>query len=36
MRIISIFNPSIIAEETHDEDGAYPPTGPVPPGPVIR
>ena len=32
MRIISVFNPPIIGEETHDEDGAYPPTGEIPPG----
>ena len=32
MRIISIFNPPIIGEETHDEDGAYPPTGTTPAG----
>ena len=34
MRIISVFNRPIIGEETHDEDGAYPPTGPISPGPV--
>ena len=32
MRIISVFNPPIVGEETHDEDGAYPPTGDIPPG----
>ena len=32
MRIISVFNPPLIGEETHDEDGAYPPTGEIPPG----
>jgi L-ectoine synthase len=32
MRIISVFNPPIEGEETHDEDGAYPPTGEIPPG----
>ena len=32
LRIISVFNPPIIGEETHDEDGAYPPTGEIPPG----
>ena len=32
MRIISVFNPPIVGEETHDEDGAYPPTGEIPPG----
>ena len=34
MRIISVFNPPIEGHETHDEDGAYPPTGPLPPGPA--
>ena len=32
MRIISVFNPPIIGEETHDDDGAYPPTGALPAG----
>ncbi|MEE8533006.1 MAG: ectoine synthase [Alphaproteobacteria bacterium] len=32
LRIISIFNPPLVGDETHDEDGAYPPTGPLPPG----
>lgn len=32
MRIISIFNPPIEGDETHDEDGAYPPTGDIPAG----
>ncbi len=32
MRIISVFNPPIEGEETHDENGAYPPTGDIPPG----
>ena len=32
LRIISVFNPPIEGEETHDEDGAYPPTGDIPPG----
>ena len=32
MRIISVFNPPLVGEETHDEDGAYPPTGEIPPG----
>ena len=32
MRIISVFNPPIVGEETHDEDGSYPPTGDIPPG----
>lgn len=33
LRIISIFNPAIEGDETHDEDGAFPPTGPIPAGP---
>lgn len=33
LRIISIFNPPLIGDETHDADGSYPPTGPIPPGP---
>jgi L-ectoine synthase len=32
MRIISVFNPPIVGNETHDEDGAYPPSGKIPPG----
>ena len=32
MRIISVFNPPIEGLETHDEDGAYPPTGDIPAG----
>jgi L-ectoine synthase len=32
MRIISVFNPPIEGLETHDADGAYPPTGKIPPG----
>ncbi len=32
MHVISIFNPPLSGEETHDEDGAYNPTGKVPPG----
>jgi L-ectoine synthase len=31
LRIVSIFNPAIEGEESHDEDGAYPPTGDIPP-----
>ena len=31
MRLLAIFNPPITGEERHDADGAYPPTGPVPP-----
>ena len=32
LRAISVFNPPITGGETHDEDGAYPPTGPIPEG----
>lgn len=32
VRLLAIFNPPITGEEKHDADGAYPPTGPVPPG----
>ena len=32
LRIISIFNPPIEGPETHDQDGAYPPTGDIPTG----
>ena len=31
MRIISVFSPPIVGEETHDADGAYPPSGDLPP-----
>ena len=31
-RYISVFNPPITGLETHDEDGAYPPTGDIPAG----
>ncbi len=30
LRIISVFNPAVVGDEVHDEDGAYPPTGPIP------
>ena len=33
VRLISVFNPPLEGHEVHDEDGAYPPTGPLPPGP---
>ena len=33
LRVISIFNPALKGNETHDADGAYPPSGPVPLGP---
>ncbi|UVO30446.1 ectoine synthase [Bradyrhizobium arachidis] len=31
--IVSVFNPPLIGDETHDADGAYPPTGPLPASP---
>jgi L-ectoine synthase len=31
MRLISVFSPPIIGQETHDESGAYPPSGELPP-----
>jgi L-ectoine synthase len=34
VHLLSVFNPPLAGDETHDEDGAYPPTGPVPPGPA--
>jgi L-ectoine synthase len=34
LRIISVCNPPLVGDETHDADGAYPPTGPVPRGPA--
>lgn len=30
---ISVFDPPLTGKEDHDADGAYPPTGPLPPGP---
>ena len=33
LRIISVFNPPLVGNETHDADDAYPPSGPIPPGP---
>ena len=33
VHLLAIFNPPLKGDEVHDEDGAYPPTGPVPPGP---
>jgi L-ectoine synthase len=33
LRIVSVFNPPIVGDETHDADGSYPPSGPLPPGP---
>ena len=34
VHLLSVFNPPLIGKEIHDEDGAYPSIGPVPPGPV--
>ena len=34
VHLISVFNPPRAGHESHDEDGGYPPTGPVPLGPV--
>ena len=31
-RIIAIFSPALVGDETHDADGGYPPTGEVPSG----
>ena len=31
MRAVTVFNPALIGNEKPDEDGAYPPTGEVPP-----
>ena len=31
--ILSVFNPPVEGTERHDEDGGYPPTGPIPAGP---
>jgi L-ectoine synthase len=33
VHLLSIFDPPLTGTETHDADGAYPPTGPVPTGP---
>jgi hypothetical protein len=32
LRIISVFNPPLVGNQTHDADGAYPPAGQIPPG----
>jgi len=32
IHIVSVFNPPLVGDETHDDDGAYPPTGELPPG----
>jgi L-ectoine synthase len=33
VELVCIFNPPLNGHEVHDEDGAYPPSGPIPPGP---
>jgi L-ectoine synthase len=33
IKLLAIFRPPLSGNEKHDKDGAYPPTGPVPPGP---
>ena len=33
VHVISVFDPPLTGTETHDTDGAYPATGPVPKGP---
>ena len=33
VHVLSIFNPPVTGDEYHDDDGGYPPTGPIPPGP---
>jgi L-ectoine synthase len=33
LHLLSIFNPPLAGDERHDNQGGYPPTGPVPPGP---
>ena len=33
LHLLSVFNPPLVGDETHDADGALPPSGPLPPGP---
>jgi L-ectoine synthase len=33
IHLISVFCPPLLGDEQHDKDGAFPPSGPVPPGP---
>ena len=33
VELLCIFNPPLTGEEVHDSDGAYPASGPLPPGP---
>ena len=28
--LMAVFNPPLVGDETHDEQGGYPPTGPIP------
>ena len=34
MHLLSLFNPPLAGDELHDDEGGYPPTGRVPPGPA--
>ncbi len=34
MRMICVFNPPVTGREVHGDDGAYPPSGPLPGGPA--
>ena len=36
IKLLAIFNPPLSGNEKHDSDGAYPPTGPVPVGPIAN
>ena len=33
LHLVSIFNPPLRGDETHDKEGTLPPSGPLPPGP---
>lgn len=33
LHLLSVFSPPLVGDERHDADGAFRPTGPVPPGP---
>ena len=34
IHVVSVFDPPLTGNEVHDEDGSYPPTGPIPLGPA--
>ena len=34
VHLVAVFNPPLRGDEVHDSDGAYPASGPVPPGPA--